>query len=78
MALHVGFPNRLACDRAARENGGRAALQEMPDMRFTDGLPYTVLLLLFLPFWLFDRLLKKRQKEQRGYGDDSNYSGLPF
>jgi hypothetical protein len=31
--------------------------------------------LLFLPFWLFARLLKKRQGEQRGYGDDNNYSG---
>jgi hypothetical protein len=38
-------------------------------MRFMDWLPYAVLLLLFLPFWLFDRLLKKRQREQRGYGD---------
>lgn len=40
-------------------------------MRFADWLPYTALLLLFLPFWLFARLLKKRQREQRGYGDYS-------
>jgi hypothetical protein len=38
-------------------------------MRFTDWLPYIALLVLFLPFWLFDRLLKKRQRRQRGYGD---------
>lgn len=45
-------------------------------MRFMDWLPYTVLLLLFLPFWLFGYLLKKRQKEQRGYGDQPPPSNL--
>ncbi|HTU23096.1 MAG TPA: hypothetical protein VMG10_33985 [Gemmataceae bacterium] len=45
-------------------------------MRFSDWLPYTALLLLFLPFWLFARLLKKRQKEQRGYGDQPPPSNL--
>ncbi len=39
-------------------------------MRFNDWLPYAVLLILFLPFWLFDRLLKRCQREQRGYGQD--------
>lgn len=44
-------------------------------MRLADWLPYAALVLLILPFWLFDRFLKKRQQEQRGYGDDNNYSG---
>jgi hypothetical protein len=39
-------------------------------MRSEGWLQYVGWLLLFLPFWLFDRLLKKRQREQRGYGQD--------
>jgi hypothetical protein len=47
-------------------------------MRFMGWLQYAVLLALFLPFWLFDLLLKKRRREQRGYGDDNRYSGPPI
>jgi hypothetical protein len=45
-------------------------------MHLDNAITYLIcVLLLFLPFWLFERLLKKSQREQRGYGDDNNYSG---
>ncbi|HEY7329103.1 MAG TPA: hypothetical protein VH592_15785 [Gemmataceae bacterium] len=46
-------------------------------MRLTEWLPYTALLLLLLPFWLFDRLLRKRRREQKGYGNNNSYQGPP-
>lgn len=41
-------------------------------MWLTEWLPYTALLLLLLPFWLFDRLLRKRRREK------SAYEGNPY
>jgi hypothetical protein len=38
-------------------------------MRFVEWLQYAAWLILFFPFWLFGRLLRRRQKERRGYGD---------
>lgn len=39
-------------------------------MLLVEWLPYAVVLIIFLPFWLSARLLKKRQREQRSYGDE--------
>ena len=44
---------------------------ECLSMLVAELLPYTALLVLFLPFWLFGRLLKKCQREQSGYGDNN-------
>ncbi len=38
-------------------------------MRLVEWLQYAPLLIFLLPFWLFSRLLRKRQKERRGCGD---------
>jgi len=48
-------------------------------MELVKAITYLIcVLVLSLPFWLFDRLLKKRQGEQRGYGDDNSYGGPPI
>lgn len=42
-------------------------------MDIVNAITYLIcVFLLFLPFRLFERLLKKRQGEQRGYGDDNS------
>lgn len=46
-------------------------------MHLTEWLRYALWLLIFVPFWLFGRLLKKAQKEHPGY-NSNDYGGPPI